>query len=118
MLKEIREHQQLLERSFSQKLSSSEREALAKLHYRRLQNFQHERSIHLSVTLFFAGLTLFSGIISFWLSLNLSGVIVYLSCALFIIILILELAYVRHYYQLENLIQKLYQWDEQLTTPD
>ncbi|MGI6612002.1 MAG: hypothetical protein ACOX0Z_00285 [Candidatus Nanosyncoccaceae bacterium] len=114
MLKEIRAHQRLLKNSFSKEMSASEREVLAKLHYHRLRSFQHERLIHLLITLFFAGLALVSGIISFWLFINLLGAVAYLSLALFMIVLVLELAYVRHYYYLENSIQELYQWDEQL----
>lgn len=60
--------------------------------------FQHERLIHLLVTLAFAVMTL--------LSLAASLEQIYF-LPLFVLFLVLEVPYVFHYYQLENSVQKL-----------
>lgn len=74
---------------------------LIELHAMQIEAFQHERLIHLIVTCFFAGLLL---------SCTLTTVIwpVWQWIALDIIILVLLGFYIRHYYYLENTIQKLY----------
>ncbi len=63
--------------------------------------FQHERLIHLIVTVTFALLTMF-GILA---SLFVQQISVYILTLLFIVLLI---PYVRHYYILENGVQELY----------
>jgi len=65
----------------------------------RIGFYQHERLIHLIVTVTFALLA----IISFCISLKNQAFI--LVAALF---LILEIPYIIHYYFLENYVQKLY----------
>lgn len=69
--------------------------------------FQHERLIHLMVTLFFGILMIFS----IWLSINrtelLYGVLV-------LIVSVLEIAYIIHYYRLENGVQKLWEIEQRL----
>ena len=60
--------------------------------------FQHERLIHLLVTLGFAVMTV--------LSLLMAVTEVYL-LPLFVLFLVLEVPYVFHYYRLENGVQKL-----------
>ena len=85
---------------------------LHKYHTETVRNFQHERSIHLMVTFFFAGLLLLSVVILFLLTLSpitsgqapLGILITVVSLMLFIT----ELFYIRYYYALENGIQKLY----------
>jgi hypothetical protein len=69
--------------------------------------FQHERLIHLIVTVTFAVLTLMSvlgTILSEQLSLSL----------LVLVLLILLVPYVRHYYILENGVQRLYTFYDKL----
>ena len=85
---------------------------LYKYHLDTVRNFQHERSIHLMVTFFFAGLLLLSVAILFLLTLSpitsdqapLGILIAVVSSILFVT----ELFYIRYYYALENGIQKLY----------
>lgn len=65
--------------------------------------FQHERLVHLIVTITFALLTM----------LAILGVMAQPQPALFILILlliILLIPYIRHYYILENGVQKLYRY--------
>ena len=82
------------------------------------RNFQHERAIHLAVTFFFAGL-----MIAAWVAFMISAQIVILTLGggsranpvtlpmgiLALILTVLEIFYIRHYYQLENHTQKLYE---------
>ena len=73
-------------------------------HLIKIKFFQHERLIHLLVTLFYGVFVFLSVIISFktWLFL----IILYLA-------LIILIFYVRHYFFLENNVQYLYkQYDK------
>ena len=75
-------------------------------HQIKIKFFQHERLIHLLVTLFYGLFLLISTIISIKTPLFL--IILY-------IILIILIFYVRHYFFLENKVQYLYkQYDEML----
>ena len=69
--------------------------------------FQHERLIHLLVTLLFAAMTLTSLFV--FLVTDFLPVI-----ALFALFLILLVPYIFHYYHLENGVQKLYGLYDQL----
>lgn len=69
--------------------------------------FQHERLVHLIVTVTFALLTMIA----------ILGVILEPQSALFILILLLVVLlvpYIRHYYILENGVQKLYKYYDEL----
>ncbi len=63
-----------------------------------IEFFQHERLVHLIVTMTFALLTV--------ISLGLSTIEIYF-IPLFVLFLALEIPYVFHYYKLENGVQKL-----------
>lgn len=65
--------------------------------------FQHERLVHLIVTITIALVTL----LTFFCSLSDSSVSLYALMALFLILLV---PYIRHYYILENGVQKLYRY--------
>ena len=54
MDKSIIEHQKYIESKLTEKLGNSEREGLRRYHEQRVRDFQHERLVHLIVTLFFA----------------------------------------------------------------
>lgn len=70
--------------------------------------FQHERLIHLIVTVTFAILA-FGTLIFNFLNENL------LSYLLLALLLILLIPYIRHYYILENGVQKLYRYYDKLS---
>jgi hypothetical protein len=81
--------------------------SLQQLHRVRIGFFQHERLIHLLVTLFF-------GLIFFMLVLgNLFAVNQGLTL-LSMIFLVMLVFYIRHYFCLENGVQKLYKLDEEI----
>ena len=67
--------------------------------------FQHERLIHLIVTVLFAFLTIFTVACSCFLDSSY-GMMFLLLCVLCLILLV---PYIHHYYVLENGVQKLYE---------
>lgn len=87
-------------------------EAVIKEHLIQISFFQHERLIHLIVTITFAILEVIViglCVVSFTLGVGL----------LALALLILLIPYVRHYYILENEVQKMYwQYDEMVKKRD
>lgn len=77
----------------------------------QIQFFQHERLIHLIVTVTFAILTIVS-VLGCVLSPQLS------LFALVALLLVLLVPYIRHYYILENGVQKLYTCYDRLAEGD
>ena len=68
-------------------------------HLIKIGFFQHERQIHLYVTLFYVLLfLLFAGL----------GLIHFIFCIITVILLIFNLFYIVHYFRLENGVQYLY----------
>ncbi len=75
-------------------------------HLKQIEFFQHERLIHLMVTLTFALLAILSLILAY-VSTQIA------TFALFFVILILLIPYIKHYYLMENETQKMYdQYDK------
>jgi hypothetical protein len=93
-------------------------ERLRRYHETMVHDFQHERLIHLIVTLFFAGLLLLNLASLVWSALLplisenqiISGGLGFIS----LILAATELFYIRHYYQLENGTQRLYALSKKL----
>ena len=101
MTKQIKAYLALLEQFFS---VEHEAEELLKMRSELLQRiafYQHERIVHLLVTLFFAVFFL----ISLALMLTVGG---WGPIALTILFLGLLVPYIKHYYFLENSVQKMY----------
>lgn len=111
MYKQILAHKQYVTEQLGKTFNDESRKLLLKYHVKRVRDFQHERLIHLLVTFFFA--FLFFGSFIAWMALSLSQFFWPLT-ALTAILFILEMAYVRHYYQLENGVQSLYELTEKL----
>lgn len=81
-------------------------ERLKKEHLTQVSFFQHERLVHLIVTVTFAILEM----LAIFLFMLCPGIAVF---CLVVIILVLLVPYIRHYYILENEVQKMYrQYDE------
>ena len=85
---------------------------LLNFHQAQTSNFQHERLVHLFVTLFFGGLTIVFILVQLFVSFQsniLDFIVIYnILTAIIAILFVVEIFYVRHYYKLENKIQKLY----------
>ncbi|MDR2347343.1 MAG: hypothetical protein LBD90_01720 [Bifidobacteriaceae bacterium] len=93
--------------------------ALAAQHDRATRHFQHERLVHLLVTLFFGGLavTLVGALAALALSpaeaAETAGLFWTLAAGA-AVVSALEGCYVVHYYHLENGVQRLYRFDARL----
>jgi hypothetical protein len=111
MYKELLRHKKFIQTELEKEPSPEARERLYTYHIDRVHDFQHERLIHLLVTFFFAFLLI--GAVTALLVQPLPELRWPLG-ALSAILLILELAYIRHYYQLENGVQSLYPLTETL----
>ena len=83
-------------------------EAVLKEHLTQVSFFRHERLIHLIVTVTFAILTM--------IALAIYCIAEYMPMlALIVLLLVLLIPYIGHYYTLENEVQKMYQqYDEML----
>ena len=103
----MKQHEAMIKQRLEQTLSSGELVQLAAFHARRIAEFQHERLVHLLVTMFFACLlfaavgVFFSGILPGFLVSVVLGVVL-------LILFVLELFFIRPYYYLENGTQRLY----------
>jgi len=76
-------------------------------HLTQVSFFQHERLIHLIVTVTFAILTVLSALASVW-ALEVGSASGIALLALTALLLVLLIPYIRHYYILENEVQKMY----------
>lgn len=98
-------------RMSGKKLKTADREALYRYHLERVKDFQHERLIHLIVTLFFAVLFIVSMIAWLIAPTFIPGLRWPLGIQT-LILFILDVFYVAHYYHLENGVQSLYEITE------
>ena len=97
---------ELLKRLEKENIPPEELERLKNEHMNQVAFFQHERLIHLIVTVTFAILEM----LAIFLFMLCPGIAVF---CLVVIILVLLLPYIRHYYILENEVQKMYkQYDK------
>lgn len=98
---------------FIQKAAKTPTRELAAYHREMVANFNHERLIHLLIMLFFVALTIASIFVIFTLtSITSEWAIIVPAIVLSILLLVITLCYIRHYYFLENHIQKLYKYSK------
>ncbi len=91
-------------------VSKQNREEILREMLVQIKFFQHERLIHLIVTVLFAFLTIFTIACSCFLNNPSYGMPF---CLLSVLCLALLVPYIHHYYVLENGVQKLYEiYDE------
>ena len=98
--------------AYIDKASKKPTPELIEYHKIMLQQFQHERFIHLIVTMFFALFMViffvFFGVIEIWLPKGGWGDMIAAGIGIIdCIFLVVTLFYVRHYYRLENGVQEL-----------
>lgn len=103
MAKRLKAYLRYLEEMTSGELDDASRARLRRDLLVQIGFFQHERLIHLIVTVTFALLTMFSLFVSL---LAPSGPLFILVALL----LLLLVPYIRHYFILENGVQKLYSY--------
>ena len=111
----LREYEKYIEHEMRRSPSASEKAKLAEIHRESVANFQHERLIHLIVTLFFAMLAI-CAVIATAFEICTAGFLIEMIplYLLALILVVLSFFYVKHYYFLENHIQKLYKYTKQL----
>jgi hypothetical protein len=98
--------------------------ALAALYRQKIADFKHERLIHLIVMLFFVAVTglvftaamLMPQLVFAWNLEIGTGPIIGLY-VFSIVLLIIDIFYIKHYYFLENSVQKLYKSEERIFAP-
>ena len=111
----LREYEKYIAREAQRDLSATERAKLAEIHRESVANFQHERLIHLIVTLFFATLAILAVALAAFEICNAGFLAEMIPLYLLALILVvLSFFYVKHYYFLENHIQGLYKYTEEL----
>ena len=109
MEKRIKAYEKFIQKEIAKNPTASERGKLIELHQNTLSNFQHERLIHLIITLFFIFITTTFLLITTYLTLTYGTTLEFIPLYILIALLtILSIFYVKHYYFLENHIQKLY----------
>ena len=115
MEKKILAYEKLISGELKRTLKPDDRKSLLLFHYKMLENFQHERLIHLIITLFFSFMSIEFIIISIWTLIYYGFLLVLVPLYLITLILVvLTFSYVKHYYFLENHIQGLYKYAEKL----
>ena len=115
MEKRIRAYEEFIQKSTNKKLSESERGKLARYHFEMMESFQHERLIHLIVMFFFVLMTIVFLFVTTWVTAtcDFQSAVVPLYI-LTLVLLVLTVFYVKHYYFLENHIQGLYDYTAKL----
>jgi hypothetical protein len=125
MDKKLKNHHKYISSRIKELKSKGEaseiRDTLA-FHQHMTANFQHERLIHLLVTLFFAALFIATFVLSISLQTsnlmtgdNFYSTFVEISVrTIGLILFVTTLFYLRHYYRLENGCEKLYDLTEDL----
>ena len=94
--------------------AAEDRQVLRAYHEQRIREFQHERQMHLYVTLFFGLLVLVFGGGLLWSAAFGVALISWLLGAVALIVFVTEIFYVFYYYRLENGTQQLYELTKRL----
>ncbi len=108
----IRKYEKFINEQLEKKTKSKN---LWQYHREMVADFQHERLVHLLIMLFFIAITLATTVMTCILSMTTPSEYWYFLVPLYalaLILIALSIAYVKHYYFLENHIQKLYDLTE------
>ena len=111
----LKNHQKYIEDKLKTDMSKDELRTTLAYHRSMTRNFQHERLIHLIVTLFFVAATIL--VIGMYAAAIVTSYDVGLSICLALltaIMVVTDFFYVRHYYKLENGVERLYLLEKQL----
>ncbi|MGN0679597.1 MAG: hypothetical protein ACI4JS_08040 [Oscillospiraceae bacterium] len=101
MTKQIREYLEMLERFFREEHSDAEMLKMKAELLQRIAFYSHERLVHLIITMSFA--VFFLLVLFMCLLIRNVGLVI-----LAVILLAVLAAYIKHYYFLENSVQKMY----------
>lgn len=106
MKKRILAYRKRIDACLSGEISVEDWEKLLEEHLIQVAFFQHERLIHLIVTVLFAIMAVAVMLVMIVAEIMYLGI-------LFLLLLVLLIPYIKHYYLLENETQKMYkQYDE------
>lgn len=108
LLKVMIEHLEMLKKINKESLKLSD--YFLEYNHKMIIYFQHERAVHLIVTLFFALLTF----LSFLFTLSQKSDNIFLLCTLDFLLLALTIAYIIYYFRLENTLQQMYKITQQI----
>ncbi|HNV64770.1 MAG TPA: hypothetical protein PLW90_04910 [Smithellaceae bacterium] len=101
MIAYLKEHENYVKKMLEKNLSRSELQSLLTHHNKQIQWMQHERLAHLIVMLF----------VCLFMLLSLGFAVMNTSIATIVLtafLLVLSVAYIIHYYRLENGVQRCY----------
>lgn len=107
MEKYLKEHIEFMEKALQKESPNFDGKTLGDFNRTQIGFFQHERLIHLLVTLFFGLIFFTSVVINLWL-VN-TGIL-----TISVILVIMLGFYIRHYFVLENGVQKLYRLEKEI----
>ena len=107
MAKRLRAYLALMEKMKDKEMTEEEREEFLKQMLVQIQFFQHERFIHLIVTVCFA-LLLMMALLGCYLTPDFG------LFALAVLFFGLLIPYIKHYYLLENVVHNLYTYYDQI----
>ena len=107
MIEYMKKHESYVQDVLANKPDQDELKKLLAYHDQQIQWMQHERLVHLIVTLF---VCLFTLIVFCFSAIQTSVPAI----ILFVLLLILSGAYLIHYYRLENGVQKWYEMSDQI----
>ncbi|MCD7708295.1 MAG: hypothetical protein LUI02_00300 [Clostridiales bacterium] len=106
MGKRIVLYRRRIDATLAENSADTDWQALLEEHLVQIGFFQHERLVHLLVTLMFG----FFSLVAFLMTLRTLS---YGAAAIMLVLFIVTIAYVLHYFTLENETQKMYfQYDE------
>jgi fatty acid desaturase len=107
MAEYLREHIRLVEEALRKQKTKIDWKALSEFNRMQIGFFQHERLVHLLITFFFAFM---------FVSITIAGLMLVSGGLLIIslILLVMLIFYVWHYFILENGVQKLYRLEKEI----
>ena len=113
MEQRIKKYEKFIAEKVKEEMNDTERAKLAAYHRDMVQDFQHERFIHMIIMFFFIAVTLvFLGLVGvslYVLGFMIEMIPLYLLAA---VLSVLSFFYVKHYYFLENHTQALYDYNK------
>jgi len=101
MISYLKVHEKMIRELLAKNDEKTDWKKISDMHERKIQYFQHERLVHLLVMITTSLATLFSFFFTFALNIPAFPIIT-------LVLLLLSLAYVVHYFKLENGVQRLY----------
>ncbi|MCR5738134.1 MAG: hypothetical protein K6G64_10870 [Eubacterium sp.] len=110
MRRRIENYMKYVETMLEKEMTDEERETFLEHFLVQLQFYQHERLIHLLVTLTFALIGIISLLLNYFI---ISIVVAVFSTGTLIFLLF----YIRHYFFLERSVQKMYTYYDRLNEP-